>query len=102
MEYRCTSVGETIEVFLTGHLVVDENKEFQNINSDIDGQDGLSIVLDLTGVDFIDSAGLGFLLEIKATAETKGREVSMRVPEGGQVATMIEVAHFGGVIPVIQ
>jgi HptB-dependent secretion and biofilm anti anti-sigma factor len=102
MEYRCTSSGETIEVFLLGHLVVKVNKDFQRINSDIDGQDGINIVLDLTGVEFIDSAGLGFLLEIKVTAEKKGREVSMRVSEGGQVATMLEVAHFGGVIPVVQ
>ena len=102
MEYRCVANGDAIEGFLSGHLVMEVNSQFRVINTEINGQDGESIVLDLTSVEFIDSAGLGLLLEIKANADKKGRAVSMRVSEGGQVATMLEVAHFGGVIAIIQ
>ena len=48
-----------------------------------------SIVIDLTGVEFMDSSGVMHLLEAQRAAEASGRELSLRL--GGPVRRIMEL-----------
>jgi anti-sigma B factor antagonist len=47
-----------------------------------------SLVVDLTEVDFIDSTGLGYLVELQSNSE---REVGLKVVAGSQVDRLLEL-----------
>ena len=102
MDYRISSNGNKTEVNLAGRLTFDENQQFREIITEIAELGGSQTILDLCNVEFIDSAGLGLLLRIKAEVERVGNAVGMKVSTGGQVKDMIDVAHFEQLIPIIS
>ena len=61
---------------------------------------GNSQIIDLSKVEFIDSAGLGLLLLLRENAEKKYNSITKRVPEDGQVQRKLEVARFNDLIPI--
>lgn len=50
-------------------------------------------VLDLSGLEFVDSAGLGMLLIIKDELAKKSATLILKSPTG-QVEKMLQVSHF--------
>jgi len=55
-------------------------------------------VMDLTGLNFIDSAGIGMLLVINGEAVATGKALAMVVQEG-QVKKVITLTRIGMIIP---
>jgi stage II sporulation protein AA (anti-sigma F factor antagonist) len=64
----------------------------------MEGFDGQNYVLDLHGLEFIDSAGLGMFLIARETAEKKVLQLRLRRPQG-QVQQMLQVTKFVDLIP---
>jgi anti-anti-sigma factor len=59
--------------------------------------DGLPVMLDLSGLTFMDSTGLAFLLEERARAQRQG--MSLRVHgAGGQTLALLERTGLLGVL----
>lgn len=79
---------------LNGRLTFAENSAFRRVVEGI-GQCGRDrVVLDLGGLDFIDSAGMGMLLVARDLVTSRGGGISLRAAEG-QVARMLRLAKFG-------
>lgn len=83
---------------LSGPLTYEATDAFREMIGELDRNVMSGCVLDLSDVDFIDSAGLGLLVLANATAKRAGVPLSMRSPQG-QVREMIEVAEFHTIIP---
>lgn len=89
MEFDIRDTGNEITASLSGQLGFQDNGDFRRLVAGLD-DDGKALVLDLTGLDFIDSAGLGMLLVLKESHE---RAVRLRTAPG-QVARLLELARF--------
>lgn len=79
---------------LSGRLTFAENNSFRTVVEGLekDGRD--HVVLDLAGLEFIDSAGMGLLLVARDLMRARGGSVTL-ANAGGQVARMLTLAKFG-------
>lgn len=100
MEYNIGASGDNIVVEISGRLTFAEHDACRSIIKELSAMSGNSQVIDLSKVEFIDSAGLGLLLLLRENAEKKNSSISMRVPQDGQVQRMLEVARFNDLIPI--
>lgn len=85
-------------VGLAGELTFEASDSFREMIGTLDSTIISGCVLDLSALEFIDSAGLGLLVLANATAKRAGVALSMRHPQG-QVREMIETAEFHTIIP---
>lgn len=99
MQYDIQTAGGKINVKISGRLTFKEHSTCRDLIRDLSNQSGRSETIDLSGLEFIDSAGLGLLLRIKEAAEKDGRSIALRVPGDGQVHKMLSVAEFEKMIP---
>ncbi|WP_298380817.1 STAS domain-containing protein [Azospirillum sp.] len=98
MNYTVRDLGGVREVELRGQLTFESNDDFRQI---IDGmeKDGIAeCVLNLGGLDFIDSAGLGLLVLANNAGHRASVQLKMKHPRG-QVRDMIEISEFHTIIP---
>ena len=100
MEYKLDSAGDKTELIISGRLTFAEHEQCRAILAELSAAPGGRQVVDLRGVEFIDSAGLGLLLLLREEAEKNGRNLSLRIPNDGQVKQMLDVSHFQSLIPI--
>jgi anti-sigma B factor antagonist len=89
-----------LTVQLTGELdLVARPTVVEQVTSALGGQPGADrVVIDLGGVSFCDSSGLGALLAVQRTAAEQGAAVVLRsVPS--TVARVLDMAGVGDVLP---
>ncbi len=98
MQYRAKEEGHSKELFLSGSFNFSDNSVFREIIKDMEDYGGQDYVLDLDGLEYIDSAGLGMLLIARETAEKKSLQLCLRRPQG-QVQQMLQVTRFIDLIP---
>lgn len=96
VDFELKDLGNSCELFLQGRLTFDGNAAFRTIIETLEKKSGRSAIVDLSGLDFIDSAGLGMLLLLQ---ETCGRGLSLRAPKG-QVRRLLAAAHFQTIVPI--
>ncbi len=93
MRYEVSQEGAAATLHLRGELVL----------ADRDGFDGAvraalkpgvaSVTVDLSGLEYMDSAGLGMLLTLREAAEDLGTRVVLR-GAAGEVKELLEMARF--------
>jgi anti-anti-sigma factor len=86
------SDGKTT-VEMTGRFTFGDHSSFRKLIEEVRGHEAATHVLDVAGVDFIDSAGLGMLLLARDEGEKTNTAVVIRGAQG-QVKRMLEVARF--------
>ena len=99
MDYEIRSHGKDSEVFLKGRLTFSDHEAFRNIVAIFKDGGASRCVLNLSGLDFIDSAGLGLLLIVRDSAQEKNVSVVLR-GAGGAVKKMLDIAKFHEIIPL--
>jgi anti-sigma B factor antagonist len=83
---------------LTGPLVLNTLFEFQNL---VRANADSAIVIELSGVPYMDSAGLGVILGALASCQRKGRGFGITgVPD--RIKTLFAVTHVDGLIPAFD
>jgi anti-anti-sigma factor len=92
MEHVIRTLADKIQIQLKGRLTFLDHNRFQHITSLLDDDVKLCI-LDLTDLDFIDSAGLGMLLLMRDKAFEKSANIVLK-GSSGQVKKMIELGQF--------
>jgi anti-anti-sigma factor len=99
MEYNCRTVDNALEAALAGKLTFDDQNLFRQMLSEMSDGAEARWVIDLSRLEFIDSAGLGLLLRAKAASEQAGKTVAIRVPNEGAVRNMLNVSRFDQLFP---
>ena len=94
MHYSVSKNGTTVTAAVKGELTFAVQRDFRAMLQEMTAAGGSKWVLDLRQLAFIDSAGLGLLLRARAVAEKSGAAAALRPPEGGQVADILDIAHF--------
>ena len=93
MEYTTISNNGQYEVSLKGKFVFFDHNRFHEILMMLADGQCQRMVLNLGGVEFIDSAALGMLLLAKDAADKHNVKLTIRQPNG-QVAKMFHIAEF--------
>ena len=99
MEYATREGPAGLEIALSGKLTMRDHDQFRTLVASIGDSGGGTCVLDLSRLDFIDSAGLGFFLLIQDTAKEKAKRVVLRQPKP-PVRRLLEVACFHTLFPI--
>jgi len=100
MIYTVRDQGSVREVDMKGQLTFKANDDFRQIIEGFE-KDGIAeCVLNLGGLDFIDSAGLGLLVLANNAANRASARLIMKHPRG-QVREMIEISEFHTIIPCV-
>ncbi|SMF69690.1 stage II sporulation protein AA (anti-sigma F factor antagonist) [Azospirillum oryzae] len=102
MDFKTTNTGDATDVRLTGRLEFTDHDKIPDIVELLDqmaGNGRRRLVIDMSALEFIDSAGLGMLLILQEEAES--REIKMIVSgPAGDVRRSIELARLSEIITI--
>ena len=101
MEYSCNKTGDGLEVDLNGRLTFDEHATCRKLIGELTADESNNKIINLSNLEFIDSAGLGLLLRIQDACSKSGQTLSLKVPADGQVQKMLQVARFDQLVPFV-
>ena len=81
--FRCERRGGTVRVELTGELDIASARRVEPRLIEVEGKEGLErLLIDLSGVTFIDSTGLSLLLNADGRARRGGWQVTIVTGKG--------------------
>lgn len=98
MDYTVRDSGDRRELELRGQMTFEADADFREILSGWEQGGIAECVLDLSAVDYMDSAGLGLLILANNAAKRSGIVFRMKHPRG-QVRELIEISEFHTIIP---
>ncbi len=101
MEFHITENGSQVDVRLVGKFTIDDAGEFRGIFDWENDAQNRSIILDLSKLDSIDSAGLGMLLYANSKSEDNNWKLSLTNPVG-QVEKMLRLSRIDEVIDISE
>ncbi|MCW2244597.1 stage II sporulation protein AA (anti-sigma F factor antagonist) [Azospirillum fermentarium] len=100
MEFRIQNGVTATEVFLSGKLTMRDHDAFLQMADSAAGSGAGRVVIDLSGIDFIDSAGLGLLLVAHEKARAQHRQgVILRRPQP-HILRLLDLGDFRRVMTV--
>ena len=99
MLYRKVQERHFIRFLIMGRLTGQDGDGVRDLIAAVKRCADRRCVLDLTGLEFIDSAGIGMLLVVNGEAVAADRLVAMVVGEG-QVRKVVTLTRIGMIIPL--
>lgn len=93
MEHAVATEGDAVRLSLKGHLVHEDRGRFERVIDDVLATRPGAVKVDFGALDYMDSAGLGFLLTLRERAEAKRVSVSL-LNSKGAVRELLELARF--------
>ncbi len=99
MNYTTTSNGSATEVHMSGRFTYADHQSFRDLIDTFRDLKGRKVVLDMSGVEFVDSAAMGMLLLARETALGHGVETVIRNP-AGKVRSLMQVARFDSLFAI--
>jgi anti-sigma B factor antagonist len=90
----------TAVVRLTGRMTLGMRlREMESNISDIADQGIEKLILDLSGVEFVDSAGLGALMIIYGNMKVRGGQMRLVAP-AARVLDLLKLTHTDSILPI--
>lgn len=99
MEFQSRSTPDALEAQLTGRLEFTDHDRLRDIIAALDDAKARRFVLNLSGLEFIDSAGLGMLLILQEEAEQRNIKMIVSGPQG-DVKRSIDLAKIGEIVTI--
>jgi anti-sigma B factor antagonist len=101
LEVELERVDATTAVFrLTGRMTLGMRlREMESRITDIAGQGIEKLILDLSGIEFLDSAGLGALMIIYGNMKVRGGQLRLVAP-GAKVLDVLKLTHTDSILPI--
>lgn len=98
MEYSISQGQDVITVFLNGEMTLSDEDNFRQLSGEAIKMDGAKCIIDLSNLEFLDSAGLGLLLVMKELCAESDKAVTLKVGDS-QVREILEISEFDTLIP---
>lgn len=93
MQYQIQTNNDVFEATLSSKITFSDLEGFREMIDKMVSSEAGEKIVDLSEVEFIDSAGLGMLLLARDEVEKTSGKLTLRSPRG-QVKRMFEVARF--------
>lgn len=101
MIYNILDENNSVVVKIEDRLTYSDYGSFRQVTDAIGQTECESCILDLTKLDFIDSAGLGMLLLARDKSQERQCSISLR-NASGQVRKMIDLGRFDSLFKIIN
>lgn len=99
MQFTVRPTPDAVEVMLSGRFEFTDHERFRDVAALVAANPGKRFVLDVGGLDFIDSAGLGMILILQEEAERGGVGLTVRRARG-DVRRSIELARIDEIVKI--
>ena len=99
LQVRTRHEARRFTIALQGDLDLATVAKLRDAIAEACDTDCAEVVLDLTGLTFVDSSGLHAILELHAAASDEDRRLTV-VPGPGRVQRALEVAGLGRLLPL--
>lgn len=94
MEIKHSKAGNEGLLSLNGRFDFNVHREFKEAYMVLIGDAGVqSIVVNLAGVEYLDSSALGMLLMLRERVQNAGKQVALRNPNN-TVMQILDIANF--------
>lgn len=93
MKYQVSDDGNTVTALISGQMTFDDRAQASAMGDELTKGSASGIILDLSQVDYMDSAGLGILLTLREKAQAKGVVIALK-GASGSVKEVLELACF--------
>jgi anti-sigma B factor antagonist len=94
--------GPTVIARIDGEIDLSNANELAGLISNGVPNDALLLVIDLTGVVYVDSAGIHVLFELRDRLKTRGQEIRLVVPAGSEIFEALRVVYLPSVVAVFE
>ena len=98
MEHSLKVVDDIALVSIAGELSLKDEEVFRTLSLETSNQAVSKCIVDLTRLDFLDSAGLGLLLVLNEFCDDNNIKVFLR-PGSGDVREILDISEFSTLIP---
>lgn len=93
MEFAIVNHPDVMEITMSGQFTFNFNQKFKQILTLLDTIQSPAITVNLRGIDFIDSSGLGMLLLLRD--ECVKRQIGITLQQAqGQVEKILTISKF--------
>ncbi|MCA1726578.1 MAG: STAS domain-containing protein [Actinobacteria bacterium] len=99
-EVAITREGERSVVSITGEVDLSNVLELAREIEDGVESEASVVVLDLSRITYLDSAGIRFLLQVAGRLQLRRQEVRLRIPPSSPIRSTVDVAGIAGAIPL--
>ncbi len=100
-EVEIVSSGSTSIVRVSGEFDMSAAEHIRDRLSSVDPGDAAELVLDLRETTFLDSSGLGVIVQLWNQSREKGVDFSV-LPADGPVRRMLELTGLTASLPIIE
>ncbi|NVJ93605.1 MAG: STAS domain-containing protein [Methylocystaceae bacterium] len=98
MQYTLSENPNDLSVLLTGELTLNDEEEFRALCRDVVETSRSKCIIDVTQLEFLDSAGLGLLLVLKEFCEDAGKTIALKVGDSA-IKEILDISEFDSLIP---
>jgi anti-anti-sigma factor len=98
--YTLKTVGPKTEIDLKGRLTFADYSNFREMTEVLTEHKVKTCLINLSDLEFIDSAGLGMLLIARDKLRLNDGDVVLVAPQG-QVKKMLDLGHFNSLFKMI-
>lgn len=92
--------GEVLTARITGEIDLSNASELEETIVDAVPNTALGMVVDLSGVEYLDSAGIRMLVHLVERFRWRQQVMRAAAPDGSRVRGVLSMAGAAGVIPV--
>ncbi|HYC04729.1 MAG TPA: STAS domain-containing protein [Azospirillaceae bacterium] len=93
MDYSARPIDGGLEIKLSGRMTLVDHDRFRSVVDTLEGMEGGRCVFDLSGLEFVDSSGLGMFLIARDVAQNRGIDIVLRGARDG-VQRILGIAKF--------
>ena len=101
-DLRIETVGRVVVARLEGEIDLSNATELGGVIADRVPNEALGLVIDLTKVGYVDSAGIHVLFDLRARLRNRGQEIALVVPPGAEIFEALRIAYLPGVVGVFD
>ena len=91
--------NRTVTISIFGRFTCDVHKEFTDVYQSIRPHHLSSLVIDMTNTEYLDSAALGMLLQVKMYTGLERQDITLLIGENA-VAETLSTAHFDALFQI--
>lgn len=99
MRSKVFNRDEAMVLECAGRLTIRDRKSVDRISNDISETGCSQVVIDLSKLEYIDSAGLGILLSLREGAMGGGKRIAIAGAENS-VREILDIASFGSLFDI--
>lgn len=78
MKLSVRKEGSSVHIAVSGHMYVEDASQLREKALESLGNDGRNVVVDMSGLEYIDSSGMGVLISIHKRCVQRGGSVTIR------------------------